>query len=290
MVRVSLILAAFLAVTIGIAVMQPGSARRAADTVAPEVTRGGADLAHIAAPKAEADLQQAQAEEDDLLRDAMRLLVVPAPDERTAVPEPEPEQTPSAAPVEQAATSPAADTGRAAATDGAGLEQMILGALRQGQSEDYIDAMVNDAADTGAVDVPSTFLTAEGRVDTSSILSALSAPAGPRIPESYTVGMGDTLAAISYRFYGTLDRQADIRRREGEAPGARDRDGLQRRRGWEAAESSSPPSLSSGGGPVSSPVSAWREFMMASTSCSGMGCSGIAGPPRASRSSSIVRL
>ena len=94
---------------------------------------------------------------------------------------------------------------------GGGLEQMILGALQQGQSEDYIDAMVNDAAETGAVNVPSTFLTAEGRVDTASILSALSAPAGPRIPDSYTVGLGDTLAAISYRFYGTLDRQADLR-------------------------------------------------------------------------------
>lgn len=215
MVRVSLILAAFLAVTIAIVMIQPGSARRAAlapvGDVAPEVTRGGADLARIAAPKPEADLRVAQTDEADPLRDAMRLLVVPAPDAEIAAPGPERAVVPPADPVGETAGQALDDRVQAAVASGGGLEQMILGALQQGQSEGYIDAMVNDAAETGAVDVPATFLNAEGRVDTASILSALSAPVGPRIPDSYTVGLGDTVAAISYRFYGTLDRQADIR-------------------------------------------------------------------------------
>lgn len=215
MVRVSLISAAFLAVTIAIVLVQPGKARRAVDEAPPvvEVTRGaGADLSQVASVGQEPRVRLAQEVGTDPLQDAMRLLAVPAPDAKMTAPEPRRAEKPPVASVDES-TRAQDDTARHAvvASSGGGLEQMILGAMRQGQSEGYIDAMVNGAAETGAVDVPSTFLTAEGRVDTASILSALSAPAGPRIPESYTVGMGDTLAAISYRFYGTLDRQADIR-------------------------------------------------------------------------------
>jgi nucleoid-associated protein YgaU len=87
---------------------------------------------------------------------------------------------------------------------------MVIEALGQGQSESYIDALVNDAAQKGRVEVPSALVTPEGRVDTAVLLSALSQPARPRVPPSYTVATGDSLAAIAYRFYGDLNRQADI--------------------------------------------------------------------------------
>jgi len=87
---------------------------------------------------------------------------------------------------------------------------MVLGALQQGQSETYIDALVNDAAQKGRVEVPQGLVTAEGRVDTALLLSALSQPARPRVPSTYTVATGDSLASIAYRFYGDLAKQSDI--------------------------------------------------------------------------------
>jgi nucleoid-associated protein YgaU len=93
---------------------------------------------------------------------------------------------------------------------GPALESMVLGALQQGQSEGYIDALVNDAAKEGKVEVPQGLVTAEGRVDTALLLSALSQPARPRVPNTYTVATGDSLASIAYRFYGDFARQADI--------------------------------------------------------------------------------
>jgi nucleoid-associated protein YgaU len=57
---------------------------------------------------------------------------------------------------------------------------------------------------------PAGLVTAEGRVDTALLLSALSQPARPRVPNTYTVATGDSLASIAYRFYGDFARQADI--------------------------------------------------------------------------------
>lgn len=169
MARVSLILAAFIAVTIAIVLVQPGGAHRFDDDIGPEVTRGGADLAQLAAPKPEGRLHMAKEVGFDPMRDAMRLLTVPAPDAKMTAPEP-----------------------------------------RRAEAQPVTPA--DETADTGTLDLPSTFLTNEGQADTASILSTLSVRAGPHIPESYTVGMGNTLAAISDRFDGTPDRQGDIRR------------------------------------------------------------------------------
>jgi phage tail protein X len=159
------------------------------------VTRGEVtDLSAISAP----DMRLERAAQTDPLRDATRLLNAPTPEARIKAPPVAPEQFARFAP---APTSRPAESG---------LEAMVLDALAQGQSEQYFDALVNDTAVKGRVEVPISFLTADGRVDTATILSVLSAPARPRIPETYTVAMGDSIAALSYRFYGTLDRQADI--------------------------------------------------------------------------------
>lgn len=195
MVRMVLIVSAFVAVTIAIVLVQPGTSRRAAtaDFAADVVTRaGGADLSAVSAP----DMRLDRPAQTDPLQDATRLLTAPVPAVTIKAPPVAPERLARSAPVSRPAE--------------AGLEAMVLGALAQGQSEHYIDALVNDAAVKGRVEVPTSFLTADGRVDTATILSVLSAPARPRIPETYTIAMGDSVAALSYRFYGTLDRQADI--------------------------------------------------------------------------------
>lgn len=91
------------------------------------------------------------------------------------------------------------------------LEALIIKALRQGQSESYIHALVNDAAKKGKVEVPKSLVTAEGQVDTALLLATLSEPTNA-VPEiqTYIVSPGDSLASIAYRFYGRTDRQADI--------------------------------------------------------------------------------
>lgn len=178
MIRIVLITAGFIGVTVALIMLQPSNPRQAAITIpegtepAPDVTRQDTDLQGLTqidtAPKATTapDATKTQA------RVAPALAVSP-----------------------QAALKPSSDVK---------LETMILGALKQGQSEDYIDALVNDAADTGKVAVPDSLITADGRVDTSALLATLSQP---KTPEYYThtVAPGDTLASISYRYYGRTE-------------------------------------------------------------------------------------
>lgn len=180
MLRASLIAAAFLAVTIALVLMQPGKPRRIAAPEMPlaeDVTRSGPDLAEVSAPKDKPT---------DPLLQSMQVAVEPD------------------------ASAQAPSPAQAAREAESGLESMVIKALGQGQSETYIDALVNDAAQKGRVEVPSALVTPEGRVDTAVLLSALSQPARPRVPPSYTVATGDSLAAIAYRFYGDLNRQSDI--------------------------------------------------------------------------------
>ena len=180
MLRASLIAAAFLAVTIALVLMQPGKPRRMAAPEMPlaeDVTRSGPDLAEVSAP---------MDKPTDPLVQSMQVAVDPG------------------------ASAQAPSPSQAAPKAESGLESMVIEALDQGQSETYIDALVNDAAQKGRVEVPSALVTPEGRVDTAVLLSALSQPARPRVPPSYTVATGDSLAAIAYRFYGDLNRQSDI--------------------------------------------------------------------------------
>ncbi|MBQ0750605.1 MAG: LysM peptidoglycan-binding domain-containing protein [Roseovarius sp.] len=182
MLRATLIAAGFVAITLALILIQPGKPRPVADLPPlsdSDVTRTAPDLSALN-PTAPAS--------DPLVNSAALAAqpALPAPALPTAP------QIPAAMPV------------------GPALESMVLGALQQGQSEGYIDALVNDAAKKGKVEVPQGLVTAEGRVDTALLLSALSQPARPRVPNSYTVATGDSLASIAYRFYGDFARQADI--------------------------------------------------------------------------------
>ncbi|KHQ50562.1 LysM peptidoglycan-binding domain-containing protein [Mameliella alba] len=115
----------------------------------------------------------------------------------------------------------------AGAPDSGDLQTLVVQALRQGQSDAYLDALLNEARDSGRIAVPEALITSDGKVDTTTLLATLvqrsvgaskvpadSGLAGvepevtrPRArslarAEVYTVQPGDSLAAISYRFYG----------------------------------------------------------------------------------------
>lgn len=116
------------------------------------------------------------------------------------------------------------------------LEQLVVQALREGQSDMEIDAIVNAASVAGEVVVPEILVTSDGRVDTHVLLSniitqaqiAAGAPA-PAIPvidpnetqglevrvvqratdevqaRFYTVQSGDSLGSISIKFFGSIE-------------------------------------------------------------------------------------
>lgn len=116
------------------------------------------------------------------------------------------------------------------------LQTLVVSALREGQSDDYIDALVNEAATAGRVSVPDVMVTADGRVDTAVLLDNLVTHAiiasGGTVPEPsvdptadrgvevrvvqraqdtvqarfYTVQPGDSLGAIAVKFYGRVDK------------------------------------------------------------------------------------
>jgi len=178
MIRIVLITAGFIGVTVALIMLQPSNPRQVAVIIpkdtqpTPEVTRQDTDVQGLTqidtAPK-----------------------TTIAPD----VPTTQAPAAPALAASPQAAPKPSSDET---------LETMILGALKQGQSEDYIEALVNDAADNGKVAVPDSLITADGRVDTSALLATLSQPKAPE-HFTHTVAPGDTLASISYRFYGRTE-------------------------------------------------------------------------------------
>ncbi|MBU2981543.1 LysM peptidoglycan-binding domain-containing protein [Lentibacter algarum] len=107
------------------------------------------------------------------------------------------------------------------------MERLVVQALKQGQSDSYIEAMINAAADAGDIVVPSALRTGEGNVDTGTLLAELVRKSDPdaeqpapvshqegvevrvvqRANETrhynfYTVQPGDSLGAIAHRIYG----------------------------------------------------------------------------------------
>lgn len=110
----------------------------------------------------------------------------------------------------------------------ANMQDLVSQALRQGQSDAYIDALLNEAAASGQIAVPGALRTDAGRVDTATLLAALVRKSSPdtapapsfeansqgvevrvvqRAGETkrynfYTVQSGDSLGAIANRFYG----------------------------------------------------------------------------------------
>ncbi|QYK39871.1 MAG: LysM peptidoglycan-binding domain-containing protein [Paracoccaceae bacterium] len=123
-------------------------------------------------------------------------------------------------------------TARPDATPQVTLQGIVSQALRQGQSDAYIDALVNEAVGSGAVSAPAGLVTAEGRVDTAVLLAAIVArsqaedlgegdaadptaeiaalPSASATDVTYTVAPGDSLGALALRFYGDAARYPAI--------------------------------------------------------------------------------
>ena len=109
------------------------------------------------------------------------------------------------------------------------LQNLIVRALGEGQSDSYIDALVNEAANAGALQVPNILVTEQGSVDTRTLLASIVGKATGVTPEPaaytnlggegvevrvvqraggtvqyrfYTVQRGDSLGGIAVKFYG----------------------------------------------------------------------------------------
>lgn len=119
-----------------------------------------------------------------------------------------------------------------------GLQALVTQALREGQSDAYIDALVNEAAGRGEITVPKALVTNDGRVDTATILASIVSQARIAAGEDvrpviaggdgvevrmvqkadgvveqnnfYTVSQGDSLGAIAQRFYGDAAQYSAI--------------------------------------------------------------------------------
>jgi phage tail protein X len=121
------------------------------------------------------------------------------------------------------------------------LEAIVITALRAGESDESIDLIVNTAAASGDVAVPEILVTSDGRVDTFVLLNNIvtqariaAGGAAPAIPDVtpdntagmevriiqratdeiearfYTVRSGDSLGAISIKFYGVIGQYETI--------------------------------------------------------------------------------
>lgn len=106
------------------------------------------------------------------------------------------------------------------------IEQLVSQAVREGQSDAYLDAMLNEAHKAGDLNIPDELITSDNRVDTSTLLSslvkrsiattgvpeefksvqkavtALPEPNKLEATQAYRVQPGDSLAAIAHRYYG----------------------------------------------------------------------------------------
>lgn len=95
------------------------------------------------------------------------------------------------------------------------MQSLVAQALREGQSDAYIDTLLNEAAAKGDVAVPAALVTSTGRVDTSTLLASIVTEAqksqNPTVtPEprptvqaqTYVVREGESLGGIAQRIYG----------------------------------------------------------------------------------------
>lgn len=121
------------------------------------------------------------------------------------------------------------------------LEAIVIAALRAGETDEHIDTIINEAAAAGTVAVPEILVTSDGRVDTHVLLNNIvtqaqiaAGGAAPSIPEVspdntagmevrvvqratdavqarfYTVQSGDSLGAISIKFFGSIQHYETI--------------------------------------------------------------------------------
>ncbi|WP_438990857.1 LysM peptidoglycan-binding domain-containing protein [Lentibacter sp.] len=229
--RLLIIGAAFLTVTLALILMQPSGAPLAnapeelplpesADDTA--VTR--ADTGLIGLVRAPATTEETPV--DEITASVLASLSGPTAPKAAAAAAPDDTLRNMTAGVLASLTGPAPKA--ATTTANVNMQDLVTQALQQGQSDAYIDALLNEAAASGNIAVPSALRTNEGRVDTATLLAALVRKSSPdtapaptidansqgvevrvvqRAGETkrynfYTVQSGDSLGAIANRFYG----------------------------------------------------------------------------------------
>jgi len=262
MIRTLLIAAAFLILTVALIAVQPGTrpTQQASGfglDFAPEVSRGETVLDGLAAansallteqrdnqrvasaaltrlqtgPQTVPETRQIIIEQSGRL-DSLTAGVLAGLGKDTAIPQPaEAEMRDITSGILSNITS---ITGRPVTPEKSPLRELVAQALREGQSDEYIDALLNEAALSGSVTVPAALVTSEGRVDTSVLLRSIVAKATgetvdfdsvggegvevrvvQRADKSekfrfYTVASGDSLGSIAIKFYGDFDRYTAI--------------------------------------------------------------------------------
>lgn len=91
------------------------------------------------------------------------------------------------------------------------LKTLLNEAIQQRQSDAYIRVLLNTAVERGQFDIPPTLRTTDGRLDAYSMLKAMAQTAGtpvPVMPEdvqtngTQKIVPGDSLARLALRYYG----------------------------------------------------------------------------------------
>lgn len=192
MLRILIISASFLIVTITLLMIQPSprSDRFVDQALADEVTRSESSLLDVSLPKPTLE----------------EVAIVETPQEVIA---------PTPAPV---AKTVAVVAELEPATGGIhieGLEELLKVALERKMSGEEIDAWLEQAAASGALNIPAYMRRADGTLDTPMILSTLvdtpnDLAITPKTGKPYIVKSGDSLASIAFENYGSTSQVEDI--------------------------------------------------------------------------------
>lgn len=117
-------------------------------------------------------------------------------------------------------------TGNAADVEAPGekkadIASLVTQALEEGQSDDYLAALVSEAAESGAIEVPDAMVSTDGEIDTKTLIASLvgksmqetasdealvteasgGAAEETEEPRRHTVASGESLAGIALRYY-----------------------------------------------------------------------------------------
>ncbi len=115
-------------------------------------------------------------------------------------------------------------------TEAPDLNSLISQAMEQGQSDEYLDALIVEAVDRGEIEVPDAMVSTEGEVDTKTLLASLVgqslqvtssdadlvSEASGQVevavaePRNHTVESGESLAGIALQYYGDASRYETI--------------------------------------------------------------------------------
>ena len=100
------------------------------------------------------------------------------------------------------------------------LSSLVSQAMEQGKSDEYLEALLGEAIESGAVEVSEAMVSTEGEVDTKTLLASLvnqslansgtddvlaseaTGNSEETEPRSHTVASGESLAGIALQYYG----------------------------------------------------------------------------------------